>query len=129
MSPLFEKLGLKAQTEIVVLDAPETIEPELETLDGISVLDDVDDAEEIGFLLAFVTQQGEVDTLAEELADKAKGDAIVWFAYPKATSKRFKCEFSQDTGWAALSDAGFEGVRQIPIDADWAAMRFRRAKR
>jgi hypothetical protein len=129
MSPLFEKLGLKAHSEILVLNAPEPTEAELETLEGITVLDDVDDAEKISFLLAFVTQQDEIDAIAGDLADKAQPDAIIWFAFPKISSKKYKCEFSQDTGWAPLSEAGFEGVRQIPINADWAALRFRRAKR
>jgi hypothetical protein len=30
------------------------------------------------------------------------------------------------TGWQALSDAGFRPVRQVAIDADWSALRFRR---
>jgi hypothetical protein len=138
MSPLFEKLGLNieklglnAEAEILVLNAPETIEAELEALDGegITVMDDVDDVEKITFLLAFVMQQAEIDSIAADLADKAQADAIVWFAFPKISSKRYKCQFSQDTGWASLSDAGFESIKQIPIDADWAALRFRRAKR
>jgi hypothetical protein len=51
---------------------------------------------------------------------------VVWFAYPKGTSKRYRCEFNRDTGWAAVGAAGFEGVRQVAIDEDWSALRFRR---
>jgi len=57
---------------------------------------------------------------------KAKGDALVWFAYPKKSSKMYTCDFDRDTGWNALGAAGFEGVRQVAIDADWSALRFRR---
>jgi hypothetical protein len=46
--------------------------------------------------------------------------------YPKGSSKRYRCDFNRDTGWAALGDVGFEGVRLISIDDDWSAMRFRR---
>lgn len=75
--------------------------------------------------MAFVTQQTEVDALARELASKARGDALLWFAYPKGSSKRYKCEFNRDTGWAILGDLGFEAVRQVAIDEDWSALRFR----
>ena len=126
MSPLFAKLNLKQQDEILVLNLPESFEPELETLEGITVLDDPDDSDSIAFALVFVTQQVEIDDFAEAIAPKAKSDVILWFAYPKITCKKYKCDFDRDTGWATLGQLGFEGVRQVAIDADWAALRFRR---
>jgi hypothetical protein len=67
-----------------------------------------------------------VDALAAALCPKAQGDAILWFAYPKGTSKKYRCDFNRDTGWAKLGKAGFEPVRQVAIDEDWSALRFRR---
>jgi hypothetical protein len=51
---------------------------------------------------------------------------VVWFAYPKQSSKKYTCEFNRDSGWAELGKAGFEPVRMVAIDADWSAVRFRR---
>ena len=51
-----------------------------------------------------------------------------WFAYPKGTSKKFKCEFNRDNGWKELGVLGFEPVRAVAIDEDWTALRFRRAE-
>lgn len=51
---------------------------------------------------------------------------MIWYAYPKGTSKRYKCEFNRDNGWDAVLAAGFDSVRQIAIDEDWSALRFRR---
>jgi hypothetical protein len=59
---------------------------------------------------------------------RAAGDVILWFAYPKGTSKKYKCDFNRDTGWAALGAAGFEPVRMVAIDDDWSALRFRRVE-
>lgn len=127
MSLLSQRLNLKNQTEILVLNAPESFEPELAALDGVAVVQDIYDVDEITFSLAFVTTQEEVDKIAKAIATKVKGGAIVWFAYPKGTSKRYKCEFDRDTGWTVLGEMGFEGVRQVAIDQDWEALRFRRA--
>ena len=127
MSAIFQKLNLKDQTEIVVLNAPESFEPELAALAGVNVRRDLKAVKTISFALAFVTKQAEVDKLAQAIAQRAPGDAIVWFAYPKGTSKKYKCEFNRDTGWAALGELGFEGVRMVAIDEDWSALRFRRA--
>ena len=59
------------------------------------------------------------------MLSRAKGDAIVWFCYPKQTSKRYTCEFNRDTGWQVLADHRFEPVRQVAFDEDWSALRFR----
>jgi hypothetical protein len=128
MSVIFDKLNLKSQTEILILNAPESFEPELATLDNVTIRRDAREVKEIAFSLAFVTRQKEVDSIARTVAQKAKGDAIVWFAYPKGTSKKYQCEFNRDTGWAALGAAGFEGVRMVAIDEDWSALRFRRVE-
>jgi hypothetical protein len=128
MSPIFNKLNLKSQTEILVLNAPESFEPELAALNNVTIRRNAADVKEIGFSLAFVTKQKEVDAIARTVARKATGDAIVWFAYPKGTSKKYKCDFNRDTGWAALGAAGFEGVRMVAIDEDWSALRFRRVE-
>jgi hypothetical protein len=128
MSPLFSKLNLKSQTEILVLNTPESFESELEALSGVSVLRDAKSAEETLFLLAFVTKQKEVNEIAEIAAKQTQGDAVVWFAYPKGSSKKYKCEFNRDDGWEVLGKLGFEGVRQVAIDEDWSALRFRRVE-
>lgn len=126
MTPLFKKLNLKDEPEILVLHAPATFAAELDKLEHVAIRHDLAEVADVHFSLAFVTRQEEVDNLAQAIAAKAKGDAVVWFAYPKASSKKYRCEFNRDTGWAALGELGFEGVRQVAIDADWSALRFRR---
>ena len=128
MPSTFEKLNLKNQTTILVLNAPASFEPELAALHGVTVLRNLQPLDAIDFSLAFVTTQKEVDTLAKAIAKRAKSDAVVWFAYPKATSKRYKSEINRDTGWQALGQAGFEPVRAVAIDEDWSALRFRRVE-
>lgn len=48
--------------------------------------------------------------------------------YPKGTSKKYKSEINRDNGWEILAKSGFESVRQIAIDEDWSAMRFRKVE-
>ena len=123
----FAKLNLKDQAEIVVLNAPASFEPELKSLKGVTVRRDARGGD-IDFSLAFVMTQKEVDTLAPQVAKKAKGDAIVWFAYPKGSSKKYKSQINRDNGWAVMGTAGFEPVRMVAIDEDWSALRFRRVE-
>jgi hypothetical protein len=128
MPSTFEKLNLKDQRKIAVLNSPESFERELNSLNGVAVVHELKAAGDVEFSLAFVTKQSEVDALATAVARKAKGDAVVWFAYPKGTSKKYKSEINRDRGWKILGEAGFESVRSVAIDEDWTGLRFRRAE-
>ncbi|MGA3159713.1 MAG: hypothetical protein ABSC77_00745 [Terracidiphilus sp.] len=128
MSDIFEKLNLTDQQEILVLHAPESFLPELARLPILTIHHNIESVPEIGFFLAFVTRKSEVDALAGAVAARTPGDAIVWFAYPKGTSKKYACDFNRDTGWDTLRAAGFDTVRAVAIDEDWTALRFRRVE-
>jgi hypothetical protein len=123
----FQKLNLKDQKQIVVLNAPASFEAELRTLRGVAIQRDLKNAGDLEFSLAFVIKQKDVDTLGKAIAKKAQGDAVVWFAYPKGSSKNYKSEIDRESGWKVLGEGGFEPVRMVAIDEDWSAVRFRRA--
>jgi len=128
MSSVFRKLNLKGHRQIVVLDSPSNFESELAGLKDVEIIRDLKKAEGLTFSLAFVMSQKQVNALAPRVARKAQGDAIVWFAYPKGTSKKYKSQINRDYGWNALGQEGFEPVRMVAIDEDWSALRFRRAE-
>jgi hypothetical protein len=124
-SPLFDKLNLGAHDEIAVFNAPDSFESELKQLKGIKILRDPKKPK-VKFGLAFAMTQAQLDRLSTILGAASEGDAVIWFAYPKGTSKRYTCEFNRDTGWNVIRGLGFESVRQVAIDEDWSALRFRR---
>ena len=126
MADVWTKLNLKDQNEIVVINPPGSFEPAIKALDGVTVKRKASDAKQIAFFLAFVTTKTEVDALAKVVAGRTLPDAVVWFAYPKDTSKKYTSEISRDAGNTALGDAGFEPVRMVAIDEDWTGKRFRR---
>ena len=126
MGSVFEKLNLGSRQEIVVLGAPESFQQVLAKLPVITIHHHLESVAEAGFWLAFVTRKSEVERLAPLIAKRAKGDALVWFAYPKGTSKKYTCDFNRDTGWTSLMKLGFDCVRAVAIDEDWTALRFRR---
>ena len=128
MSRLWEKLNLGERREILVVNAPESFAADLEALVKVRVLQRISSIKELTFSLAFVVKQTELDKCSAAIVAKATGDAILWFAYPKGTSKRYTCDFNRDTGWDVLRASGFDTVRQVAIDEDWSALRFRRTE-
>jgi len=125
---VFEKMNLKDRKEILVLNAPPTFEAEIAALDGVSVLREAGRVARYEFALAFATTQRDLDRLARILLEKAQGDPLLWFAYPKGTSKRYPCDFNRDSGWDVVRAGGFETVAIVSIDEDWSALRFRRSE-
>jgi hypothetical protein len=128
MTPLFKKLNLSDIHTILVLNSPETFECELSQLHGVTVRRKVTSKLKSPFAIGFAVTQNELALVSSHIIKVTEGDSIVWIAYPKGTSKKYKCEFNRDTGWTVLGDAGFEPVRQVAIDEDWSALRFRRTE-
>lgn len=128
MSALFKKLNLADCERILVLNAPESFESELSQLEGVDILRRATKSTKVDFAIGFAITIKECDSLSKKLAQATSGDAVIWMAYPKGSSKKYRCEFNRDTGWSEFGKAGFEPVRQVAIDEDWSALRFRRVE-
>ncbi len=128
MASVFDKLNLKDQTAVVVLGAPSSFEAELKGLAGVSVVRNAAKVKSVDFALVFVTKPSDVESALKRVVAKVEGDTVLWFAYPKGTSKRYRSTINRDTGWESLKSAGFETVRLVAIDEDWSALRFRQTR-
>lgn len=127
MTALFKKLNFKAHPAIHILNAPASFAGELNEMAAITKVQQALE-KAVSFAMAFTSRQEEVDQFAVQIASASEGDAVIWIAYPKGTSKKYKCDFNRDTGWEAMGAHGFEPVRQVAIDEDWSALRFRRVE-
>lgn len=127
MDAVFKKMNFKDHKNIVVINAPQSFETNIAAMEGLTTFArDWAGVTETDFIIAFCTKQSEVDAVALEASKILRGDGMLWYAYPKGTSKRYKCEFNRDNGWAVVGEQGFEPVRQVAIDEDWSALRFRK---
>ena len=127
MDAVFKKMNFRSTENIVVLNSPSSFGANLSQMEGLaSILQNLEEVNTTEFILAFCTKQEEVDSVANQAVSKLTGDGLLWFAYPKGTSKRYNCDFNRDTGWEVLGQLGFEPVRAVAIDEDWSALRFRK---
>ncbi|NJB87291.1 hypothetical protein GGR26_003071 [Lewinella marina] len=129
MTPLFKKLNFKGQSPVLVVDHPESFAAEIQAMAGeTTFVTDPEAAEEVPFVLVFARTRDAVNAAAESVVPRLAGDAVCWFCYPKKSSKKYQSDITRDTGWTALGEHGMEPVRQVAIDADWSALRFRRVE-
>lgn len=126
MTPLFKKLNYKNQTAIHVLNAPTSFDEELEKMKVFTQVKT--SCSTSNFILVFVTKEQEVVNYAKQINNFLETDGVVWFCYPKQSSKKYKCEFNRDNGWNSLGVLGYEPVRMVAIDEDWSALRFRKTE-
>lgn len=129
MDALLKKLNYKAQSPIVLLNLPAELKDfgaYVQTM--AEVTDKLDQVEKPQFALFFVTQLSEIEAIAGALKGRIEGDPILWFVYPKGTSKRYKCNFNRDNGWAALGQLDMEPVRMVAVNEDWSALRMRKVE-
>lgn len=126
MTPLFKKLNFKAQKKIYVLNAPAEFKDEVKAMQGETIVQtEIDTDRQIEFAIAFVKTKNDIEKISSLVQEKLKDDWIIWFAYPKKTSKKYKVEINRDNGWESMEKLGFETVRAVSIDDDWSALRFR----
>jgi hypothetical protein len=110
-----------------VVNAPQSFGEELLLMEESTlVIQSIEEAGEIEFTLGFVIDQVAIENFILSIQPKLVVDPILWIVYPKASSKKYTCAFNRDTGFGILGEYGFEGVRQVAIDEDWSALRFRR---
>ncbi|WP_299210827.1 hypothetical protein [uncultured Aquimarina sp.] len=127
MTALFKKLQLPPSLdEILILNEPEGFCKELDCLKDVIVKESLIQVSEVDFALVFVTEKKQIENRIETVYPKLVGDGILWFAYPKKSSKRYTTEITRDHGWGVLGDYNLEPVRQVAIDEDWTALRFRK---
>jgi hypothetical protein len=126
---LLKKLNFKEHKKVLILNAPKSFWQVIEKIKGSAeVFQDIDDSIRFDFIIAFFFQRQQIDYLAPRIMDVLQNDEILWFSYPKKSAKNYVVDFNRDIGWEIMEKNGFAGVRQISIDEDWSAIRFRKVR-
>lgn len=129
MTYLLKKLNYKGQERIAIINADESFTENVSNiLPDVRIDKKIDPRFPYGFIILFVKEESEVENLAPLAIHNLVADGILWFCYPKKSSKKAISALSRDYGWKTLNDTGFYGIRMISIDETWSALRFRNIK-
>ena len=105
----------------VVLNAPAGLEEEFVKLGFKTMFDKK--AKSTNTLVFINNNEEYLDFLKTNLKN-TEVDSILWFAYPKGTSK-IKTNINRDTIRVTGEEFGITTVTAISIDDTWSALRFR----
>lgn len=121
-----EKLNYKNQNPILVLNDPEEVKVLVNSFKTVCAIHSaINNAIKYNFVLCFIKNQSDIEYIVLNVIPQLLNDAVFWVAYPKKTSKKYKCEIDRDHGWDTIGLIGYESVRMVAIDNDWSAIRFR----
>lgn len=129
MNNLLKKLNYKNNKRILILNSDENLKKIIaKELTDVQIDTEIDPRYPYEFMIVFVRLFSEVELYAPKALHNLISNGILWFAYPKKTSKKYSSDIDRDHGWEFLADRGFDKVRQVAIDEDWSAMRFRNVR-
>jgi hypothetical protein len=129
MKNLLEKLNYKGQKRISIINADESFLNCISSdLNDVTVDKKIDPRYPYEFIVIFVRNVSEVEQIAPVTIHNLTADGVLWFCYPKKTSKNYSSDIDRDHGWKVLNDSGFHGIRLVAVDTDWSALRFRNKK-
>lgn len=126
MDPLLKKMNWKEGMKIRIWNVPTELSELVESWEKEGLM--AYEKEKPDFMLAFVHTEQEVEKYFSQMHELAPEDEAIWLAYPKGTSRKYKSQINREKGSKFLSQFEYEGVRQIAIDEDWSALRFRKIR-
>ena len=129
MQTLVGKLNYKGHRRIAILIAEEEFFRLMSAdLKDVIIDKEIDQRCPYGFIIVFVKSIAEVEHVSPVVLHNLMADGVLWYCYPKKSSKKYKSDLERDHGWKALNDSGLFGIRLISIDDNWSAFRFRNKK-
>lgn len=129
MKELLDKLSYRDYRRIAVINAePKFLREISRELIGVIIDSEIDQRCPYEFMIIFVKSISEVNHQSPVALHNLTADGVLWFCYPKKSSKLHVRGLERDHGWHKLNELGFFGIRMVAVDEDWAAMRFRNIK-
>jgi hypothetical protein len=126
MNPVLKKLFYKGRDPVLLLKAPAEFAKTARDFGGKV---HTTPRGRYPFVLAFVKSLAEGEKLAKGLPKVLEEGTVLWVAYPKETSPKYKSDYNRDSGRALMGKRGLDGVSLVSLDEDWSAMRFKRPAR
>ncbi len=120
-TPLVKKLGIKANSELCVINAPENYASLVAPLpDGVRAVKNFAPSADLVHL--FVTLRIDLESALALIRPKLMAESVVWVSWPKKTSKA-PTDITEDTIRAVALPMGFVDVKVCAVDEKWSGLK------
>lgn len=118
---LLHKLQIRSGCKLWLINVPQAIAEEISAGAEVELVHEKDAYDGV---LACFSSPAEVGSIAPRILAELPTDGLLWVAYRKGAQAK-EAGLNRDSGWDALEEAGWRPVRQIALDDEWSALRFR----
>ena len=125
-TPLPKKLGIKADSAVALLGAPNAFEESLGELpEGVQFKTALNGQTRLA--LWFVRSRAELEAAVEQLAWRLPQGGSVWIVHPKQQARR-KLDFNENDVRETGLAAGLVDYKVCSVNAEWSGLKFARRK-
>ena len=121
--PLAQKLQLLEVDAMLLINKPEKLNKKI--FSPVQVVTNPNLQSKFQAVFLFSTNQSELGQHLDHCLEKADKQSLFWIAYPKKSGS-IETDITRDNGWDKITQLGFVPVRQVAVDDDWSALRFRK---
>lgn len=127
--PVIKKMNFKDHGQtVLIVNAPKAYDEIIAAFQGDVHTEAAN--ESYDFVQIFGATNEELQSLARQASLYVSEDGLFWLCYPKKSSKQYKgSDCSRESVAGMLAAEGYEPVRQVAIDEDWSALRFRKPEK
>jgi hypothetical protein len=120
---LAKKMKLKAGQRAAIVNAPDDYIATLRPLpEGVEVVEELDGT--FDWVQVFLKKRAELEALLPQLVGALKPASMLWFTFPKGTSK-IQTDLTRDKGWDALQQVDLKWVNLVSVNDTWSAFAVR----
>lgn len=120
-NPLVKKLGIKANSELCVLNAPDNYASLVAPLpEGVRTVTTFAPSADLVHL--FVTLRIDLENTLTLIRPKLKADGVMWVSWPKKASKA-PTDITEDTIRTVALPMGFVDVKVCAVNEKWSGLK------
>ena len=113
------------ERNLLIQGLPSSIEKQFVKLAFAKNLTPLLKSKKIDFALVFAINEKQLGMIVQEVLPALRPEGKFWVAYPKPGSK-IVTTLNRERSWGCITGAGYEVVRDVPLDHVWTAVRFRK---
>jgi Protein of unknown function (DUF3052) len=120
-TPLVKKLGIKASSELCILNAPDNYAELIAPLpEGVRKITKFAASADLVHL--FVSLRADLEATLTSIRPKLKADGAIWVSWPKKASKA-PTDITEDTIRAVALPMGFVDIKVCAVDEKWSGLK------
>ena len=122
-TPLYKKLGITSDSEIMVLNQPKSYIDFFSDFPSNVIINEAENSQQIGFIHIFVRTVKELESFYKIAKTNLKKNGFLWISWPKKASN-LETELDKFMVMKYGLDNGLVDTKVTSIDEDWSGHKF-----